>query len=96
MEEITKEQIEKSIKATFDSVKFIEALNLILELTEEELDAKNINIEHLRIMMKREWFIEHLTSEQRNRNYTTNGQEVSRNSLPTFLCFNFFSPIKIF
>ncbi len=47
MEEITKEQIEKSIKATFDSVKFIEALNLILELTEEELDAKNRNIEHL-------------------------------------------------
>jgi len=67
MEEITKEQIEKSIKATFDSVKFIEALNLILELTEEELDAKNRNIEHLRIMMKREWFIEHLTSEQRKQ-----------------------------
>jgi len=31
-----------------------------------------------------------LTGEHRHTNDTTNGQRVSRHSLPTLLCFNFF------
>jgi hypothetical protein len=31
-----------------------------------------------------------LTGEHRHKNDTTNGQRVSRHSLPTLLCFNFF------
>jgi len=31
-----------------------------------------------------------LTGEHRHRNDTKNGQRVSRHSLPTLLCFNFF------
>ena len=30
-----------------------------------------------------------MTGDQRHRNNTTNGQRVSRHSLPTLLCFNF-------
>jgi len=30
-----------------------------------------------------------LTGDKRHRNNTTNGQRVSRHSLPTLLCFNF-------
>lgn len=64
MEELTQEQIEKSISAAFDSVNLIEELNLLETLTEEETDRKTRNIQHLEIMMEKEWFSSNLTSEQ--------------------------------
>lgn len=64
MEELTQEQIEKSISAAFDSVNLIEELNLLETLTEEEVDRKDRNIQHLKIMMEKEWFSSNLTSEQ--------------------------------
>jgi hypothetical protein len=64
MEELTQEQIEQSISAAFDSVNLIEELNLLETLTEEETDRKTRNIQHLEIMMEKEWFSSNLTSEQ--------------------------------
>ena len=64
MEELTQEQIEQSISAAFDSVNLIEELNLLETLTEEETDRKTRNIQHLEIMMGKEWFSSNLTSEQ--------------------------------
>ncbi len=64
MEELTQEQIEKSISAAFDSVNLIEELNLLETLTEEETDRKTRNIQHLETMMEKEWFSSNLTSEQ--------------------------------
>jgi hypothetical protein len=56
--EYTQEQKEKMVSASFDSV------NLINEGVE---DAETIerNIEHLQIMMSKEWFVELLTPEQK-------------------------------
>jgi hypothetical protein len=62
--EITPEQIEKSVKAAFDSVNLINKLNLLEELTQDQIDTKARNIEHLKIMLAKEWFVEALTEEQ--------------------------------
>jgi hypothetical protein len=64
---LTSEQIEKSISAAFDSVNLINELNLLETLTEEEADRKNRNIQHLEIMMEKEWFSSNLTSEQNSQ-----------------------------
>ena len=56
MEEVTQEQIEQSISAAFDSVNLINELNVKQSLTEQEEDTKARNIEHLSIMLAKEWF----------------------------------------
>ena len=53
MEELTQEQIEINISAAYDSVSLINELNSKEVLTEEEDDAKNRNIEHLKIMLSK-------------------------------------------
>ena len=58
--EITQEQIEKSISAAFDSVDLINR-------NEDDVDTIERNIEHLRIMMGKDWFITSLTTEQTNQ-----------------------------
>ena len=55
--EITQEQIEKSILAAFDSIDLINNF----ESSQEDIDR---NIEHLKIMMQKDWFINSLTDEQ--------------------------------
>lgn len=64
-EEETTEQLQRSISATFDSVNLINELKSQLSLTEEEQDRVNRNVEHLRIMLAKEWFSEGLTEQQR-------------------------------
>ena len=65
--EITEEdQIQSSISAAFDSVNLINELKTKPSLTEEEQDRLNRNVEHLRIMLAKEWFSEGLTEQQRN------------------------------
>ena len=56
--EKTQEQINESILAAFDSV---ELINLAVE------DAETIerNIDHLRIMMSKDWFVDALTKTQK-------------------------------
>ena len=55
--EMTQEQIAQSVSAAFDSVDLI---------NRNEDDAATIerNVEHLRIMMGYEWFVNALTAEQ--------------------------------
>jgi hypothetical protein len=58
--EMTQEQIEKSITAAFDSVDLINR-------NEDDVDTIERNIEHLRIMMGKDWFTISLTTEQTNQ-----------------------------
>jgi len=59
------DQIEKSISAAYDSVSLINELNSKEALTEEEDDTKNRNIEHLKIMLSKEWFESALSETQK-------------------------------
>jgi hypothetical protein len=63
-EDQTPEQVQKSISAGFDSVILINQLNAPA-LTEEEQDRVNRNVEHLRIMLEKDWFSDALTEQQR-------------------------------
>ena len=65
MEELTQDQIEKSISATYDSVSLINELNSKEVLTEKEADSKDRNIEHIKIMLSKEWFANALTKDQK-------------------------------
>ena len=65
MEELTQDQIEKSISAAYDSVSLINGLNSKEVLTEEEADSKDRNIEHIKIMLSKEWFANALTKDQK-------------------------------
>jgi hypothetical protein len=65
-EEQTPEQVQRSISAAFDSVNLINELKLQPSLTEEQQDRLNRNVEHLRIMLAKEWFSEGLTEQQKN------------------------------
>ena len=64
-EEQTPEQVQRSISAAFDSVNLINQLKAQTSLTEEEQDRVNRNVEHLRIMLGKEWFSEGLTEQQK-------------------------------
>ena len=65
MEELTQEQIEKSISAAYDSVNLINELNSKEILTEEDVDSKNRNIQHIEIMLAKEWFLSGLSKVQK-------------------------------
>lgn len=59
------DQIEKSISAAYDSVSLINELNSKESLTEEEDSTKSRNIEHLKIMLSKEWFESALSETQK-------------------------------
>jgi hypothetical protein len=65
MEELTQEQIEKSVSAVYDSVNLINKLNSKETQAEEDTDAINRNKEHIKIMLGKDWFVEALTTEQK-------------------------------
>ena len=60
----TPEQVAKSISAAYDSVTIVNELNGKLDITEEELATLDRNVEHIRIMMSKEWFVAGLTDKQ--------------------------------
>ena len=62
--ELTTEQVAKSVSAAYDSVNLINELNTKESLTEEETAILNRNVEHIRIMMGKEWFVGGLTDAQ--------------------------------
>jgi len=62
--ELTKEQVAKSVSAAYDSVALLAELNAKETLTEEETAAVTRNVEHIRLMMGKEWFIGGLTKKQ--------------------------------
>tara|TARA_R110000868_G_scaffold302858_1_gene563411 strand:- start:590 stop:832 length:243 start_codon:yes stop_codon:yes gene_type:complete len=63
-ETFTPEQVQKHIAAAFDSVNLINELNAVESLTQEQVDSKERNVQHLEIMIAKEWFVEALTEEQ--------------------------------
>lgn len=65
MEELTKEQIEKSVSAAYDSVNLINELNLKETKTEEDLESIVRNKEHIKIMLDKDYFVSALTAEQK-------------------------------
>lgn len=66
MEEMvyTPEQIASSISAAYDSVNLINELNAKESLTEDETAAVGRNVDHIHIMLAKEWFVAGLTPEQ--------------------------------
>jgi hypothetical protein len=63
--EITQEQIAQSVSAAFDSVNLINEINAQEEITQDDLDTIERNVEHLRIMMGEEWFYNSLNEENK-------------------------------
>ena len=62
--EQTQEQIAQSISAAFDSVNLVAELKAKASVTEDEQGTIERNVEHLNIMLGKEWFAEALTAEQ--------------------------------
>jgi hypothetical protein len=62
--ELTAEEVAQSVSAAYDSVALLTELNAKETLTEEETATVTRNVEHIRIMMGKEWFIGGLTDQQ--------------------------------
>ena len=58
------EQIQQSISAAFDSVNLVAELKAKESVTEDEQGTIDRNVEHLNIMLGKEWFAVALTAEQ--------------------------------
>lgn len=57
-------EILQSVNAAFDSVNLINELNAKTDKTQDDSDTVSRNVEHLIIMMSKEWFVNALTTEQ--------------------------------
>ena len=57
-------EILQSVNAAFDSVNLVNELNAKTDKTQDDLDTISRNVEHLIVMMSKEWFVNALTSEQ--------------------------------
>lgn len=60
----TPEEVAKSVSAAYDSVEIYNQLNGKLDITEEETATFDRNVEHIRLMMGKEWFVAGLTDKQ--------------------------------
>ena len=60
----TPEEVAQSVSAAYDSVNLINELNTKETLTEEDKATLDRNVEHIRIMMSKEWFVAGLTDKQ--------------------------------
>lgn len=66
MENLTKEQIQKHISSAYDSVSLINYIKTKETVSEIEVEDIERNVEHLKIMMSKDWFFNELTSAQKN------------------------------
>jgi len=64
-EEVTDEQAAKSVLAAYDSVNLIAELKRKRTLTEEETATVTRNVDHIAIMLGKEWFATALTPAQK-------------------------------
>ena len=64
-EEVTAEQAAKSVLAAYDSVNLIAELKRKRTLSEEETATLTRNVEHISIMLGKEWFATALTPAQK-------------------------------
>lgn len=65
--EVTQEQARASVNAAFDSVNLINEINALAEKTQEDLDTLDRNVEHLNIMLNKDWFVAELTPEEKEQ-----------------------------
>lgn len=65
VKEVTEEQAIKSVLAAYDSVTLIKELRAKPELDADETAAVERNLEHIRIMLAKEWFVSALNSAQK-------------------------------
>jgi hypothetical protein len=65
MENLTPEQIVQSISAAFDSVNLINEINAQTERTQDDINTIERNVQHLRIMMTKDWFVKALNKNQK-------------------------------
>lgn len=65
MENLTQEQIKKSISAAYDSVNLINELSSRKSLDEEQLATISRNKEHIVIMLGKDWFSNALIEKQK-------------------------------
>jgi hypothetical protein len=63
--ELTQEEKLKSVDAAHDSVLLINQLNAKGKLTDYETDTLSRNVEHIKIMLAKDWFVEILTPAQK-------------------------------
>lgn len=63
--ELTAEQKQKSVLASYDSLNLITELRAKENLTDEEKEALKRNEQHIRIMLTSDWFTDELTAEQK-------------------------------
>jgi hypothetical protein len=64
-EDVTVEQAAKSVLAAYDSVKLIAELKRKRTLSEEETATVKRNVDHIAIMLGKEWFATTLTPAQK-------------------------------
>jgi hypothetical protein len=65
-EKVTAEQVAKSVLAAYDSVNLINELRAKAQLTEDEQDTLTRNVDHIAIMLGKEWFATALTPAQKS------------------------------
>jgi hypothetical protein len=65
MEEITQEEVQRSVMACYDSVNLINTLVVKESKTKEDEDCISRNKEHIGIMLGKDWFVAGLTAEQK-------------------------------
>ena len=63
METQTPEQVQNHIKAAFDSVSLINN-EIVKEATDNRKDNVKRNVQHLELMLTKEWFADALSTEQ--------------------------------
>lgn len=63
--ELTTEQKQRSVLASYDSFNLVNELKSKSTLTEDETDTLKRNEEHIRIMLKKDWFANELTAKQK-------------------------------
>lgn len=61
---LTEEQITKSVSAAYDSVNLINQLKAQSSMTEDDTNTLKRNVDHIHIMLNKDWFISALTPEQ--------------------------------
>jgi len=66
-QELTQEEINKAISAAYDSVALITELKAQSTLTEEQTNVLNRNVQHIQIMLGKDWFVNSLTPEQKTQ-----------------------------
>ena len=64
-EKVTAEQAAKSVLAAYDSVNLIAELKAKAKLSEEETITVKRNVDHIAIMLGKEWFATALTPVQK-------------------------------